>query len=98
MTVTTRESATLSGPRLVQAFLVELSDFVRHHPNQAVVGAPRQIVEEVIAGSARFADCTEKTIENLSHQLTMAITHKGARYRLAYECLASQRLVRVVYA
>lgn len=97
MTVNTRTSAVLSGPKLVQVFLGELSDFIRRHPDREVDGAPRQIVEQVVSCSTRFADCTEKTIENLSHQLTMAVKYKGERYRLAYHRLTDGR-VKVKYA
>ena len=98
MTVNTRTSAVLSGPKVVQVFLAELSDFVRHHPDREVDGKSRQIVEEVVSRSSRFGSCTEKTIDNLSHQLTMAIKHQGERYRLAYERLSSDGRLKVVYA
>ncbi len=96
MTVSTRTSV-LSGPNLIQVFLAELSDFVRRHPDREVDDVPRQIVEQVVSCSSRFADCTEKTIENLSHQLTMAVKYKGERYRLVYRRLADGR-VKVRYA
>lgn len=89
---------TLTGPRIIQVFLGELSDYVRRHPDQEVDGMAREIVEEVVATSSRFVDCTEKTIENLSHQLTMAITHKGGGYRLGYRRLSDQGRIKVVYA
>lgn len=97
-TPTAPARVALTGPRIIQVFLGELSDFVRRHPDQEVDGTARQIVEEVVTTSSRFADCTEKTIENLSHQLTMAITHKGGGYRLGYRRLSDQGRIKVVYA
>lgn len=98
MTLNSRTSATLSGPKVVQVFLAELSEFVRHHPDREVDGMSRQIVEEVVSCSSRFVSCTDKTIDNLSHQLTMAIKHQGQRYRLAYERLSNDGRLKVVYA
>lgn len=97
MTVSTQRSATLSGAQLIEVFLKELAQFVRSNPDKEFDGTPREIVEEVIARSFRFGGCTEKSIDDLSRQMAMAIRSKGGRYGLGYEILSkSEGRIRVM--
>ena len=97
MTMSTQKASTLSGPRLVQALLEELSMVVRRNPDHEVEGMPREIIEEVVMRTDRFSDCSEKCIDDLSRQLAMAVRAKGRPFHLRYEMLTGGR-IKVAFA
>lgn len=92
MTVGAANKSALTGPKLVQAFLEELSKFLRRCPDHEYIGTPAEIVEEVVLHTDRFGGCGEECVQNLSRQMAMAIKAQGRRYNLCYEPAANRRL------
>ena len=97
MPMSAKTKPALTGPRLVQAFLEELSTFVRRCPDHEFSGAPMEIVEEVVVRTDRFSGCSDKCIQDLSRQLAMAVKAQGRRYRLRYEMIGGGR-IKVAFA
>lgn len=97
MTVGAANKSALTGPKLVQAFLEEVSSYVRRTPSGRTEGTAQEIVWDVVADTERFSGCSSKSINDLSRQLAMAVQAHGRRYGIRYERLSGGR-IRVAVA
>ncbi len=91
-----KQKVALTGQPLIEAFLDELSRFIRRVPDHEFTGTPREIVEEVLLRTDRFTACEDECLGNLSRQVAMAVNSKGRPFHLRYEMLSGGR-IRVAF-